>query len=144
MRVLVAGLVLIGCSSSNTTNNNPRAVLQVAFGSQAPITLDVDVASNFTSTRLMLQSSHSGITVFVSLPLPLQQDQLPISIDSTAATLWAKQNSTGPLIATTGTVVLNKHVDFVDFTLVEASKPEDPTGASLLVTGAITGVSHPP
>jgi len=143
-RLVVLQIALAGCSSQATPDktSQQRAVLQVTFGSTTDV-LEADVVSSSTSSRFMMQASDSEITVFVSLPIPVHEGQITLTNDAEAASVWAKQGSSPPLIATTGGLTIDKLESALSFVFEDVSKPMDSGGTSLLISGSMTGIKAP-
>lgn len=136
--------LLVACSSSGATKSETHATLQVTFGSTTPVTLDTEVTSNTTSSRLMMQSSDGRTTVFVSLATPLAESEIALSADAQVASIWAKQDPMLPLIATSGSLTVESSSGLLNFVFNSISKPADSAGTSLFITGSMDGVSSAP
>lgn len=143
-RILALQLLLVGCSSAEEKEPpKARATLQVTFGSNAPIALNADVASNTTTSRWIMQSNDGDTTVFVSIARPLPAQPIPLTSDAQNISVWAKEDSMLPLIATAGTLTVETVESLVNLQFADVSKPADDAGTSLLITGSMTEVMPP-
>jgi uncharacterized protein (DUF2345 family) len=132
----------LACSSPNASKT-PHAALQVSFGGSAAMNLEVPAVTSATQSRLLLQASDHGVTVFASFALPLTGSTIALAADPQNVSIWAKQGSGAPLIAQSGNVSLNSDAGLLNLSFSDIAKPSDTAGESLLVVGTIDDVPAP-